>query len=970
MKDVHESAQRIIDSVISTRYIPTMCEWFGYPAVNDSRKWDDDFSDFLVAIMDMFIVIDTYKYHGEEVWHAWTTYYDLLVKLPGTFWEEESARDWLENVAVELKHLGRYHPSHPRRSAPSGHRERRVRHEKQKDRVRSNDQEIRIQHDMREDRSERTERRDDRGRGGRQEYRIESERDIGMEGDEGDKQGLASMRKLSAVLEEEIEAAEDYRLFREDLISPLRDGIAVYIQNGSTRFHRCTEDSGMLTSDLLVFEVEKVLGLEAHSFDGVPLRYTKLTSQSISDPALPRHLMFGQIVCLSSDGFREELHLAKIVERDDTEENGIIGLSLLYEDGTIKKNCPYLVAEPNCYLEAYQHVLSVLKSFSKCHPLPMERYIVHGKVDVRKPLYMRFEENVEDLIDDSELLKHYTDIENQDESKGTSKEAGSKVKCKKTPTIYSESDSEDDWETPIMKPVGRVVNIEGQSHIVVDGASYEIDKMPDDFKPEKLDESQRQAVIHALTNELAIIQGPPGTGKTFIGVEIARIILQNRIRWGIIEPILVVAYTNNAIDGFAERLLKEIYSDMEKGNLQHDGPLVVRLGTKSESDYLKRSGIMRNEVVSAFPELITEKVSAEFNGAMKNMREACSRLAEASLIMHIFKRNLACYKVLAKNNIIPEKFRNEFLAWQATHCDSLGRKLDQQAVESDDAYDEVYLTEQKWDISKRGSVEKNVILLANRTKGYCQKSMGKANIAVDKVLVNECSEAQEPIVRRDRAREQLPRLMEEFRVECEAMKRARIKRHAEVVFATTTGAAKERELLMRLRCPIVFAEEAAWHAFYQLFEHVVLIGDHQQLRPSPAVYELAREYNMEVSMFERLVRNGHPYRTLQVQHRMNTDITSNIIRPYFYADVADAASVLEYPDVPGMDKRCFFWMHDEPETTPTDALSRSNTHEIAIITTYSAQQAEMREAIITHFGRTANDQPSVAVETVDSFQGK
>ncbi|PIO65884.1 hypothetical protein TELCIR_12424 [Teladorsagia circumcincta] len=43
---------------------------------------------------------------------------------------------------------------------------------------------------------------------------------------------------------------------------------------------------------------------------------------------------------------------------------------------------------------------------------------------------------------------------------------------------------------------------------------------------------------------------------------------------------------------------------------------------------------------------------------------------------------------------------------------------------------------------------------------------------------------------------------------------------------------------------------------------------------------------------------------------------------------------------------------------------------IAIITTYSAQQSEMREAVITHFGRTANDQPSVAVETVDSFQGK
>ncbi|KAK6055660.1 NF-X1 type zinc finger [Cooperia oncophora] len=179
-------------------------------------------------------------------------------------------------------------------------------------------------------------------------------------------------------------------------------------------------------------------------------------------------------------------------------------------------------------------------------------------------------------------------------------------------------------------------------------------------------------------------------------------------------------------------------------------------------------------------------------------------------------------------------------------------------------------------------------------------------------------------------------------------------------------------------------------SFLPTVEHVVLIGDHQQLRPSPAVYELAREYNLEVSMFERLVKNGHPFRTLQVQHRMNTDISSNIIRPYFYPDVADDPSVLEYPDVPGMDKKCFFWMHDEPETTNVDALSRSNTHEvnmivalvsylqkqeikleeITIITTYSAQQTEMRQAVINKFGRNENDQPSVAVETVDGFQGK
>lgn len=36
-------------------------------------------------------------------------------------------------------------------------------------------------------------------------------------------------------------------------------------------------------------------------------------------------------------------------------------------------------------------------------------------------------------------------------------------------------------------------------------------------------------------------------------------------------------------------------------------------------------------------------------------------------------------------------------------------------------------------------------------------------------------------------------------------------------------------------------------------EHLILIGDHQQLKPSPTVYKLAIEHKLDVSMFERLV---------------------------------------------------------------------------------------------------------------------
>ncbi|KAK5970546.1 hypothetical protein GCK32_017535, partial [Trichostrongylus colubriformis] len=141
----------------------------------------------------------------------------------------------------------------------------------------------------------------------------------------------------------------------------------------------------------------------------------------------------------------------------------------------------------------------------------MGRYIVHGKVDVRKPLYMRFEETVEELIDDSEMLKNYADLRAEDNANIIKALDESKSKAKSKKPMGYDGDSEDDSETPIMKPLGRVVTVEGQSHIAIDGTSYTVDNMLEEFKPSKLDESQRLAVIRALTNELAIIQGPPGT---------------------------------------------------------------------------------------------------------------------------------------------------------------------------------------------------------------------------------------------------------------------------------------------------------------------------------------------------------------------------------------------------------------------------------------------------------------------------
>ena len=72
--------------------------------------------------------------------------------------------------------------------------------------------------------------------------------------------------------------------------------------------------------------------------------------------------------------------------------------------------------------------------------------------------------------------------------------------------------------------------------------------------------SQMRAFKMALTKKIAVIQGPPGTGKTYVGQKIARVLLQSTSLWHEgekLSPILMVSYTNHALDEFLEGLPKE-----------------------------------------------------------------------------------------------------------------------------------------------------------------------------------------------------------------------------------------------------------------------------------------------------------------------------------------------------------------------------------------------------------------------------
>lgn len=81
-------------------------------------------------------------------------------------------------------------------------------------------------------------------------------------------------------------------------------------------------------------------------------------------------------------------------------------------------------------------------------------------------------------------------------------------------------------------------------------------------------------------------------------------------------------------------------------------------------------------------------------------------------------------------------------------------------------------------------------------------------------------------------------------------------------------------------------------------KHLILIGDHQQLKPSAAVYELANKFQLETSLFERMIKNNLPYSQLKQQHRMRPCISSLLV-PHIYKQLIDHPSVSQYEPVKG-----------------------------------------------------------------------
>lgn len=190
-----------------------------------------------------------------------------------------------------------------------------------------------------------------------------------------------------------------------------------------------------------------------------------------------------------------------------------------------------------------------------------------------------------------------------------------------------------------------------------------------------------------------------------------------------------------------------------------------------------------------------------------------------------------------------------------------------------------------------------------------------------------------------------------------------------VIGCTTTGLAKYRGMLSALQPRTLLVEEAAEtleanviSGMFDSLEHLILVGDHQQLQASCNIQALGlAPYNLSVSMFERLVKNSTGFTMLNRQRRMIREVRELLcIQPQpFYENLHDHPSVLDReinrPPVPGMSNDTYFFHHQWPEARNED------------LSMYNIDEAQMIVGLFNHLVLNGVKTESITILTVGFF---
>ena len=192
-----------------------------------------------------------------------------------------------------------------------------------------------------------------------------------------------------------------------------------------------------------------------------------------------------------------------------------------------------------------------------------------------------------------------------------------------------------------------------------------------------------------------------------------------------------------------------------------------------------------------------------------------------------------------------------------------------------------------------------------------------------------------------------------------------------IVACTTTGAAKYAEDIRKAAPGIILVEEAGeileshiLTALTPATKQLILIGDHKQLRPKVNNYALTAEkgegFDLNVSMFERLVQAGVPHTTLNKQHRMRPEI-SVLVRSLTYPELEDADKTRGRPNLRGFQDNVIFVSHTRPELNAQRLADRRD--EGAKTSKENAYEADMVLKCVRYLGQQGYGTADIVVLT-------
>ena len=708
-------------------------------------------------------------------------------------------------------------------------------------------------------------------------------------------------------------------IFREDFIRPLCNGIRRYISFLDENPDRTFKDPDVRLFEGITIQSKRFIS-------GTGIVWVILIPNMHYHPSV---LKFGSLLCLSCNGFSNMLY-ATVAQRDDKSlRQGKICIQFVHCDiNSISRlaNCTFVMLESRKIFSSHSHCLKRLKDIyiqieKKTSYLPLKSYVIGHSVKTRAPKYLEFEDRV--CFDG--LLQY-----------GSGSSSG---------TDYF-------------------------------GCVTDFNQWPT-YEELGFDESQFEALKMALTKEIALIQDPPGTGKTFLGIRIAQFLLENRFLWRNSErntkPLLLVSYTNHALDQFLCALV-------ETPTLQGVLPSrIVRVGSRCEDTkllkynlkehrrasytYRDNQRMMKSRIESYdFDKHMIEEYSSGIvhEKTLKPVmltRHYCQFTSEGircpdneSRLLKWLEVNMSVKKTYDGTDKIfwtDDDLFEEDKERMLENSDDLKNEdwkkdfnanrplmaLNEQTLEQDTFCKQMSKTERQQLLTR-------VINTVNQTD---RMSHQEANSVSDiwkihvrqrwrlyrhwiwcktKYLIKYVSAAEFE-------------LEEEFQLGIEQMNvlDVQIMRNAWIVAMTTTGAAIHSSALQEVSPAVVIVEEAAQVAEQHVIsslskccQHLIMIADHQQLRPSFNDFEICKKYKTDVSLFERWIISGMEYKQLKLQHRMRPEISA-LLKPHIYEHLCDHDSVHRYEDIRGMSTNVFFLDHDHLENHGDWSLSYRNQYE-------------------------------------------